>query len=245
MWLFVAYITFWFLYDDRIEVMSPDEVAHSIPRVIQILRGGGVVGEVTGPESILQDLCARINEIAPGKRIFEATILCVKAGTAKKERVASVMVGFDEFFEYRLRDVGGWLALEGVLWAREITIPEQLQTEKIRLLQEICISQATLVNDLYSYRKEAKASSQEVTLCNALAVLIQRHELTVPDAIEDMKERIRGYEGRFMEVLDDLRESYKAEREASEMVERLGVAMMDVMGGNAAWSVWCGRYNLL
>ncbi|KAF8074185.1 isoprenoid synthase domain-containing protein [Lyophyllum atratum] len=268
MWLFVAYNTFWFLYDDLVDVMAADEVcpacdrrsehilltdqlAYSIPRIFQILLGGGgVLEDMSTPESILQEICSQINDIAPGKRVFDATLHYMKAASAKKERLISVMSGFDEYFEYRMRDVGGWLALEAVFWAKNITIPEHLQTGKIRLLQELSISQAALINDLYSYRKEVKASSEEVRhhdeyLFNSLAVLVRCHQFTLLDAIEDVKKRIHSYEGRFMEVLDELRESHKSSPEASEVVERLAVALMDIMGGNAAWSAYCGRYNLL
>nr|BBH51512.1 putative sesquiterpene synthase [Clitopilus sp.] len=249
-WAFTAYVTFWFLYDDLMEIMGPEELGSSIPRIARILHGEEGLEDMTTPEFILKEICLKINTIAPGKRIFEATLVYMKAATAKQERLQSLTLGFDAYLKYRMLDAACWLTLEGAYWVQEITIPEHLKTEKIWLLQELSLFHGILINDLFSYRKEVKASSQEVqdhdkTLYNGLVILMQSYQFTLLEALEEMKKKIWDYEDEFMAVLDDVRETHKSSAEDREFIERLAVALMDVIGGNVAWSACCGRYNRL
>ncbi|KAF5347345.1 hypothetical protein D9756_009965 [Leucocoprinus leucothites] len=265
--LYVAWSTFYWLYDDMLEDLSAAEAQKSGARMIEIMSRR--MEPEDGMESVLHDLSCRIRQTSissnikglgeVAERFIKTGCDYVVAAVAKAQRVKSLRDGLEAYLKHRFYDVGAGFVLEGQLWARGIVLtPDMLSDPDAAVLQDITLEHFIFTNDMFSYRKEKKHfermklvgvskdrddSGNGFIIYNSLAIFLEYYHMSPSDAMEEIKRRIRGDEEQFLEVLEKVRGKYAQSVEDREIIERASTAMMDLMGGNADWSRWCVRYN--
>lgn len=118
--------------------------------------------------------------------------------------------------------------------------------EDFQNLVHAAASHGVLVNDLYSYRVERKRAEEKkgtLLMYDSVSFLSQQCEMSLMDAMEELKRRILEQEERYMVILKRLKDNHRDLPERLETIEQFSNTLVDVMGGNAIWSGYCGRYN--
>jgi hypothetical protein len=100
---------------------------------------------------------------------------------------------------------------------------------------------ASLTNDLYSYEKEAEAARRAGNdhITNALWVLMVEHDISLEEARERAKGRIKEEVAKYVQVVADVNSRHDLSSDARKYIE----LMQYSVSGNVVWSIQCPRYH--
>ncbi|KAL2830451.1 Ophiobolin F synthase [Aspergillus cavernicola] len=141
----------------------------------------------------------------------------------------------DEYIPFRVMDLGymHWHGL--VTFGCGITIPEEEDEERARLLEPAVIA-CMMTNDLFSYEKE----KFDINVQNAVAVVMKINSCGEEQAREECKKRIRIESAKYARIVKET----LARTDISLDLKRYIEIMQYTVSGNWAWSTQCPRYHL-
>jgi len=135
-----------------------------------------------------------------------------------------------------------------MLWSMQLPVPDRIrELPSIHELEIKALYQGSLVNDVYSYRRELseakRLGADKVGGIMVNAVTVVKNERNMDD-LEAMS-WLEGYIGVLESEFEDAAVSVvgQFEGEEREMVGAYAVALREMMVGNWEWSKICGRYN--
>jgi len=155
-------------------------------------------------------------------------------------QTTSIFLNFKSYLYDTVADINYYppsLVISLLYWT--INLPQPTMPI-ISELDKIAGSHASLVNDLYSYRREVKRMPKgEVgaAIMNSVVVVMSEQGLGETEAIRWLEKYIKGLEDEFDKVAD----GYDGEQ--VELAREHAGRLRYVMGGNLLWSMICGRYN--
>jgi len=238
--------TWLFLFDDAFCDESdlgrrPADTIETATEVLRVVETGDVPPDSANPFlAALGDLRARLLELATPEqydRFATQTVFYLLALTweaAHRER--STIAGLAEYVEMR-RHSGGvptCLALIDVINGFELS-GASWSSPALRELTDAATDIACWANDILSYPKEIRRSTQVLSLP---AVLALEHGLSTGQA---MAEAARLYDDRIHEYQ---RLEAPVWRDGAEEVRRYVMDLRHWISGNLAWSYETGRYAL-
>lgn len=116
-------------------------------------------------------------------------------------------------------------------------------------LEEIAGYQASVVNDLYSYRREmtmAKAlqgDSVGASMVNAVVTVMTVARIGEQDAVNKLERYVEQLDEQFQGLMDEIALNDELKSEEKALVLHYSKALQFLMTGNLKWSKVCGRYN--
>ncbi|GME30039.1 Aristolochene synthase [Neofusicoccum parvum] len=231
-------LTVLFLIDDVLEGMSFADGEAYNNKLIPISRGDVLPDRNVPVEYILYDLweSMRAHDKELADEILEPTFTFMRAQT-DKSRLEIDELG--QYLTYRERDVGKALlsALMRFSMAIHLT-PAEL--DRMKLLEENCSKQISVVNDIYSWEKEVHASQtghhEGSALCSAVKVLADETNLSIPATKRVLWSMVREWEL----VHDELAAGMNGE--SSEDARAYITGLEHQMSGNELWSKTTPRY---
>lgn len=169
-------------------------------------------------------------------QLFEFFIMCIsKAVEVNEIWTGSTDLSDKEFLELRCVDSGAphefYLALIGS--GKSYTDELKTDPNYIGLNKQTAIH-VSLINELYSLRKEIRAGSYRY---NYVYVKMKNHNITAQEAVNEIiveineAHRMAHFYGERLKESDDPK------------LSRYVDAMYEVMTGNHYWSTFCKRYN--
>lgn len=122
-----------------------------------------------------------------------------------------------------------------------ISIPEEEMDlcEKLTRPAWIHIS---LTNDLYSWEKEYQAFLEhgKTTIFNAIWVLMREHSVTIEDAKDLCRQKIKESVAEYLHTVEESRNNKNLSLDLRKYIE----CMQYQMSGNVVWGMLAPRYNL-
>ncbi|TFK34171.1 isoprenoid synthase domain-containing protein [Crucibulum laeve] len=246
--------TLGFLIDDVFESRTVDEMKQILNK-LNVLITGTVLPTVGDQfEYVIFDIYRRIRESDPvgglGIKYSEEVSRWIQTTTAHKAFVRRHFKSLDDYLETRFGEGGLWLTLTMINWVYGTPVPTHLANDpNIRALHILTGSQALLVNDIFSYRREVMqvkdkgTKSSSTKLHSAVSVAMELWNCGYDDAIKHIEDHISSLELQFEEIEEKLLGGY--EGADLKFLEQYYKKLKIMCGGNAAWSVICGRYNRL
>lgn len=127
-----------------------------------------------------------------------------------------------------------------VTFGMAITIPEE-EMESCRELMRYAWIAAGLTNDLFSWQKEYDASRRngQPDVVNAIWVLMGEHSISVDEAKELCRSKIKDCVAKYRTVVEDTKKRTDLSLDLRKYVE----AMQYSLSGNVVWSLLCPRYH--
>lgn len=107
----------------------------------------------------------------------------------------------------------------------------------INELERIAGYHASLVNDLYSYRREAegrKSGEAAPSIVNAVDLVMSQNHISEAEAQHLLEDYVVQLEVEFEEIAAKCRHP---------LIDRYAPVLRGLMAGNLSWSMICGRYN--
>ncbi|KAI7774918.1 hypothetical protein LA080_007656 [Diaporthe eres] len=222
-----------FLVDDLLEDMSLEDGSAYNERLILLSRGTTAPDRSIPVEWITYDLWneMRICDKALADEILEPVFTFMRAQT-DKSRLDIKELG--EYFKYRERDVGKAMNLH--------VTPEELQS--IKDIEMNCSKHISVVNDIYSWEKELKASQtghkEGSALCSSVSVLSAEANLEYSASKRVLWAMCREWEF----VHDELVAKRLSSTEGcSTSLSAFMKGLEYQMSGNEAWSETTPRYH--
>jgi hypothetical protein len=118
--------------------------------------------------------------------------------------------------------------------------------------------QMVLVNDMYSYRREAFGKrdeaanenvdcqdEQECQVFNAVCILLRENGVNETNVMDRLGAHIRKKESDFIHTAEKLKERYKDRADDQGVIQLWIDILTQWMSGNYFWSTICRRYNKL
>ncbi|KAK1638009.1 Aristolochene synthase from penicillium Roqueforti [Colletotrichum phormii] len=236
-------LTVLFLIDDLLEHMSFADGEAYNERLIPIARGDALPDRSIPVEYIFYDLweSMRACDRKLADEVLESTFTFMRSQT---DRVRTSIKSLGEYLEYRERDVGK--ALLSALM--RFTLGLQLSKEELssmRLLEQNCSKQISVVNDIYSWEKELQASKvlheEGAVICSAVKVVADETNLSFHATKRVLWSMIREWE----KVHDAMRDKLVATSSpaVSQDMRRYVKGLEHQMSGNEHWSRTTKRYT--
>nr|7VTA_A Chain A, TvTS cyclase domain [Talaromyces verruculosus]7VTB_A Chain A, TvTS cyclase domain [Talaromyces verruculosus] len=233
---------FAFLHDDMTDAASKDQVNGLND---DLLGGLDFTTEARSSASGKQQMQAKLLlEMLSIDR--ERTMVTIKAwadfmrGAAGRDHHRGFS-SLDEYIPYRCADCGEkfWFGL--VTFAMALSIPEQ-ELELVQRLAQNAYLAAGLTNDLYSYEKEQLVAERSGTgqVFNAIAVIMQEHSVSISEAEDICRGRIREYAAKYVRDVADLRAKNELSRDSLAYLE----TGLYGISGSTAWNLDCPRYQV-
>jgi hypothetical protein len=146
----------------------------------------------------------------------------------------------DEYLPYRSLDVGQMFWHGMVTFGMGLTIPEE-EMPICEELMEPAWHAASLQNDLFSYDKEYRDAMKhgQSDVVNAVWVMMKEHNMTVDEAKQLCRMKIKEVVAKYLSVVDRTRN----DKSLSIDLRRYIDAMQYSLSGNVAWSLACPRYH--
>ena len=141
------------------------------------------------------------------------------------------------------------LILVSLRWASDITVPAYMQEDpSVKLVEAFVVYHISLVNDIYSYRREVSAAMHEKgaskiakNIVNAVVHIMKERNVNEKEALKFVQEYLSQVEERFVDAVEKAKGRYSGED--LETLERYTNLLQNMCGGNVTWSSICGRYN--
>jgi hypothetical protein len=150
-------------------------------------------------------------------------------------------------------------------WELDLSNPSQhiLEDPDFDMLLSLCADQLSLLNDMYSYRREAlwmerqmqnrqqmnvpskNGDLQEVYILNAVVILLREDGVDETNVMERLGTHIRRKESEFISTVEKLGVRFKDHPKDLDLIKNWVAMLTDLMAGNYYWSTICGRYNKL
>lgn len=121
-----------------------------------------------------------------------------------------------------------------------ITIPEE-EMDLCRELMRYALMAAGLTNDLFSWQKEYEASRRngQPDVVNAIWVLMREHSISVDQAKDLCRSKIKDCIAKFRVVVEDTKKRTDISLDLRRYVEMGQYSL----SGNVVWSLLCPRYH--
>ncbi|KAL8648737.1 MAG: hypothetical protein Q9226_005875 [Calogaya cf. arnoldii] len=173
--------------------------------------------------------------------VLEPTFLFMHAQT-DKTRLKAMRLG--EYLEYREKDVGKALLSALMRFAMGFHLTPS-ETESMSPLEHNCSKHLSVVNDIYSWDKEIKASKtghlEGAALCSAVKVVAEETNLGFDAAKRVLWSMTREWESTHAELAA---EQLTSPAGASHNVRRYIQGLEYQMSGNELWSKTTLRYKV-
>ncbi|KAF2823673.1 aristolochene synthase [Ophiobolus disseminans] len=230
-----------FLVDDELEEMNLDEGKVYNDSLIATSKGEIPVDPSKPAQTILQDIwnAMRAHDIELANSVLEPTFTFMRAQT-DRERLN--MTGLGNYFKYRERDVGKALLSALMRFTMGLRL-SPLQQKLVQSLEENCSRHISIVNDIYSFEKELKASltmnEEGAVLCTAVKLLSDEAGMDVEAAKRVLWSMVREWE----KIHDRLAEEACNVEDGAEVLHSYVKGLEFQMSGNELWSKTTPRYH--
>ncbi|KAF2449305.1 Aristolochene synthase from penicillium Roqueforti [Karstenula rhodostoma CBS 690.94] len=231
-----------FLVDDELEEMSLEEGKAYNDSLIATSKGEIPVDPSKPAQVILQDIWQgmREHDYELANSVLEPTFTFMRAQT-DKERLN--MKGLGNYLKYRERDVGKALLSALMKFSMDIMLSPS-QSALVKQLEHNCSRQISIVNDIYSYEKEVKASlemnTEGAVLCSAVSIFSDEAGMD----IEASKRVLWGMVREWEHIHDRLVvEAIKTESVDEGVLRSYVKGLEYQMSGNELWSKTTPRYH--
>ncbi|KAF6838321.1 aristolochene synthase [Colletotrichum plurivorum] len=235
-------LTLLFLIDDLLEDMSLKEGSAYNEKLILLSRGDIHPDRNIPVEWITYDLWndMRACDKILADDILEPVFTFMRAQT-DKSRLDIKELG--QYLKYRERDVGKALLSALMRFSMKL----HLSTEELEMVQPVelnCSKHISVVNDIYSWEKELRASqtghSEGSALCSSVSVFSSESSLNVPASKRVLWIMCREWELVHEELVGSLARSPSP---CSADVLAFVKGLEYQMSGNEAWSETTPRYH--
>ncbi|KAI9891309.1 MAG: hypothetical protein M1814_002822 [Vezdaea aestivalis] len=235
---------FAFLHDDVTDNVDQEKGDIANDEMMEAFREGATKGSIESKDygkkqiqsKMLLEMLSIDRERALTTMKAWATFVELASGRQHHTRFATL----DEYIPYRVIDVGEMFWFGMVTFGMAITIPED-EIDLCRRLMRPAWVTAGLTNDLYSWEKEYEASLKngQPDVVNAVWVLMGEHNLTIDEAKDLCREKIKESVAEYVQLVKDNKDN----PELSEDLRRYLEAMLYSLSGNVVWSLRCPRYH--
>jgi len=221
--------------------MSFEEGEAYNERLIPISRGHVLPNREDPAEYILYDLweAMRAHDKELADEILEPTFTFMRAQT---DKARATMKELGQYLEYRERDVGKALLSALMRFAYNIHLTQE-ELDSVRVHEENCSKQISVVNDIYSFEKELIASKtghvEGSALCSAVNILAEETSLAYESAKKCLWTMVREWEDRHDEIVE---ERCNASQGCTDDVKMYMKGLEYQMSGNEEWSRTTLRY---
>lgn len=234
-------LTILFLIDDDLEEMSLEQGEAYNARLMPIARGHMLPNRNDPAEWIFYDLWEDMRACDPdlADEVLEPTFTFMRAQT---DSIRLRMSELGRYLEYREKDVGKALlsALMRFVMGLNLLPSESIAMES---LEQNCAKHISIVNDIYSWEKELKASKtghvEGSSLCSGVLVLAECSGLNIAAA-----KRVLWAMTREWEVIHDQLVAHQMANGCSEAVALYMKGIEYQMSGNELWSKTTLRYKV-
>ncbi|KAF5006789.1 hypothetical protein FDECE_6843 [Fusarium decemcellulare] len=235
-------LTLLFLIDDLLEDMSLQDGSDYNERLILISKNEATPDPNVPVEWITHDLWRdmRACDEELADEILEPVFTFMRAQT-DKSRLSIKELG--QYLEYRERDVGKALLSALMRFSMELHLdPEELSS--VHEIEMNCSKHISVINDIFSWEKELKASQmghqEGSALCSAVSVLSSETALSYAASKRVLWTMCREWEL----VHEDLvRTRLQSTPACSKDLKAFMKGLEYQMSGNEAWSRSTPRYN--
>ncbi|KAH8807827.1 Aristolochene synthase in complex with 12,13 Difluorofarnesyl diphosphate [Xylogone sp. PMI_703] len=230
-------LTLLFLIDDILEDMSFEEGSKYNETLIPIARGDVLPNRDIPVEWITYDLweSMRAYDKDLANEILEPVFVFMRAQT-DKERLA--INGMGPYLEYREKDVGKALLCALMRFSMDLRLTED-QLKSMAEIEQNCAKHLSVLNDIYSWEKELRASktghSEGSAICSAVQVLSNETSLPYASAKTVLWAICRGWESNHVALAEKL----PTDRDIQIYVKGLEYQI----SGNEQWSATTSRYH--
>ena len=139
--------------------------------------------------------------------------------------------------------------LVSLRWASNIMVPAyMLEDPSVKLVATFVGYYNTLINNIYSYRREVSAAMHEKgaskiaeNIVNAVVHIMKERNVNEKEALKFVQEYLSQVEERFVDTVEKAKGHYSGEN--LETLERYTILLQNMCGGNITWSAISGRYN--
>uniref|UniRef100_L2GBU5 Aristolochene synthase n=1 Tax=Colletotrichum fructicola (strain Nara gc5) TaxID=1213859 RepID=L2GBU5_COLFN len=234
-------LTLLFLIDDLLEDMSLEDGSAYNERLILLSRGDTQPDRNVPVEWITYDLWndMRSCDKALAEEILEPVFTFMRAQT-DKSRLSIQELG--EYLRYRERDVGKALLSALMRFSMKLDLTaEELNT--VHDIEMNCSKHIFVVNDIYSWEKELKASQtghqEGSALCSSVSVLSSETSLDYKASKRVLWTMCREWELVHEELVERRRSLQPCSKDLQSFMKGLEYQM----SGNEAWSETTPRYH--
>jgi len=230
-------------------------------RLASLITGDPSIAPSSVAEEMISELHAEIRSTgALGENVCKDVVEWIQ-WVSNKERTKWTKASLKDYLDARIWEVGYQYAippdLEGHLYNTVANINYYAPSMMISLLywtmnrprpampviselDRLAGYHISLVNDLYSYHREVNRMSKgevAAAIMNGVVVVMSEQGLGETEAIRWIERYIEELEDEFDKVVD----GYDGEQ--VELVKEHATRLRYFMGGNALWSMICGRYQ--
>ncbi|KAK2755480.1 carbonyl reductase (NADPH-dependent) ari1 [Arachnomyces sp. PD_36] len=234
-------LTVLFLIDDFLEFMSFEDGSAYNEKLIPISRGDVLPDRSVPVEYITYDLweSMRAHDRAMADEILEPVFLFMRAQT---DRTRTRPMGLGGYLEYRERDVGKALLSALMRFSMGLQVsPAELQI--VEGIDGNCSKHLSVINDIYSYEKELRASktahAEGGALCTSVQIMADEACVAIDAAKRVLFFMCREWELCHEALVDRLRASGLQTPTLEAYIKGLEYQM----SGNEQWSKTTLRYN--
>ncbi|KAI9794983.1 MAG: carbonyl reductase (NADPH-dependent) ari1 [Peltula sp. TS41687] len=235
-------LTVLFLIDDLLEDMSFEEGSAYNEKLIPISRGDVLPNREIPVEYIIYDLWESMRQCDRklADEILEPVFLFMRAQT-DKTRVGIRELG--SYLQYRERDVGKALLSALMRFSMGLSMTEK-ELGSVKDVDQNCAKHISVINDIYSWEKELRASKvghkEGSALCSSVEVMAQEASISIEASKRVLFSLCREWElcHRQLEAerLNSIGEEHRVE--VSKYIKGLEYQM----SGNELWSQTTLRY---
>ncbi|KAI0537285.1 Aristolochene synthase in complex with 12,13-Difluorofarnesyl diphosphate [Xylaria digitata] len=232
-------LTLLFLVDDILEYMSLEDGRAYNYKLMPLFQGSSQPNRNVPVEWISYDLweSMRAHDRAMTDDIIEPVFTFMRAQT-DATRLAEMGVG--QYLEYREADVGKALLAALMRFSMALSVPPS-DLEMVRPVERNCSKHLSVINDIWSYEKEALATQtlhkEGGVLCTAVAVLGKEAEIST-----DATKRILYHLCREWELKHRVLVANILERKDTPVLRAYLQGLEFQMSGNELWSMTTLRY---
>lgn len=232
-------LTLLFLIDDALEYMSLEDGKAYNANLMPITRGDVLPDRSKPVEWITYDLweSMRAHDHEMANEIQEPVFTFMRAQTDSKRLEK---MGLGAYLEYREADVGKALLGALMRFAMALKVsPEDLNA--MRPLDSVCSKHLSIVNDIWSFEKEAAivdtGHKEGAALCNAVDILAKEAEIPIIAAKNVLYQLCREWEF----IYETQRDEFLAKKD-SPAIRAYIQGLEYQMSGNEIWSRTTLRY---
>ncbi|KAF2796773.1 Aristolochene synthase from penicillium Roqueforti [Melanomma pulvis-pyrius CBS 109.77] len=231
-----------FLVDDELEDMNLEDGKKYNESLIQTSKGEIEVDQSKPAQVILDDIWRDMlkidNDLA--ESVKEPVFTFMRAQT-DRERLN--MKGLGHYLQYREADVGKALLSALMRFSMGLHLTPDQQSS-VRALEQNCSRQISIVNDIYSWEKEYKASqmlnAEGAVLCSGVKLVSEEAGLDFEASKRVLWSMAREWERVHDSMAQELLTSVGANSEAMKLYIK---GLEYQMSGNELWSKTTPRYH--
>ncbi|KAI4858599.1 Aristolochene synthase in complex with 12,13-Difluorofarnesyl diphosphate [Hypoxylon rubiginosum] len=233
-------LTLLFLVDDILEHMSLEDGRAYNKKLMPLFQGSILPDRSVPVEWIGYDLweSMRAQDRGMADEIIEPVFTFMRAQT---DPARLTEMGLGQYLEYREADVGKALLAALMRFSMALSVPPS-DLELVRPVDRNCSKHLSIVNDIWSYEKEALAAQtlheEGGVLCTAVAVLAKETEISTDAAKRVLYHLCREWELKHRILVDDI-----LVQKDTPVLRAYLQGLEFQMSGNELWSRTTLRYG--